>query len=317
MDDTGIIIGVSTCLMGESVRHDGGHKKNPFVLDQLGQYVSYRAVCPEMAIGLGIPREPIRLVADGDETRLLGTRSATDHTQNMIDFATATAADLAAQPLDGYIFKSKSPSCGLFRVKRYGAKGVPDANGRGLFAEAVTRTLPDMPVEEEGRLNDPLLRETFIECLFAHHRLRRFLSSPWTIGDLVTFHSREKLLLMAHDPATYKSLGQLVAKAKARDRSDLARDYKARFMAGMARKATPGRHANALRHMAGYVKKQIDAGDRAELSDLIEDYRNGLVPLIVPITLIGHFVRRFEIEYLAGQTYLEPHPKELMLRNHA
>ncbi|GAB6052713.1 DUF523 and DUF1722 domain-containing protein [Magnetospira thiophila] len=312
MDERAIWIGVSSCLLGESVRYDGGHKKNPFILDQLGPYVRYLPLCPEMAIGLGVPRESIRLVAVDADTRLIAPRSGADHTDAMLAYGQRTAAELAARPLDGYIFKSKSPSCGLFRVKRHGASDTT----RGLFAAALTEALPDLPVEEEGRLNDPHLRETFIEALFAHHRLRRFFAQPWSIGDLVAFHSREKLLLMAHDPATYKSLGPLVAAAKGEHRETLAQTYKSQFMAGMAKRATLGRHANALRHMAGYVKKQITADDRAELAAMIEDYRQGLVPLIVPITLIRHFVRRFRIAYLAGQTYLEPHPKELMLRNH-
>ncbi len=316
-DDGTIRIGVSTCLMGEKVRHDGGHKKDSFVLDRLGPYVTYVPVCPEMAIGLGVPREAIRLIRDGGAVRLVGTRSGGDHTEAMRSFARRAAADLATRDLDGYVFKSKSPSCGLFRVKVHDVNGVPSGNGRGLYAEEIVAALPDLPVEEEGRLNDPPLREAFIERLFAHHRLRRFLAGDWRAGDLVAFHGREKLLLMAHDPKMYKSLGQTVAAAGRRPRADLAADYRRGFMAAMARRATPGRNANALNHMAGHVKRHLDAAGRAELSELIEDYRNGLVPLIVPVTLLRHFARRFEIGYLAGQSYLDPHPKELMLRNHA
>ncbi len=316
-DDGTIRVGVSACLTGDRVRHDGGHKRNPFVLDRLGPYVTYVAVCPETAIGLGVPRETIRLVRDGDAVRLTGTRSGDDHGDAMRAFGQRAAADLAAQDLDGYLFKSRSPSCGLFRVKVYDADGASAGNGRGLYAGEIVAALPDLPVEEEGRLNDLPLREAFIERLFAHHRVRRFLAGDWTLGDLAAFHSREKLLLMAHDPKTYKDLGRLVATAKGRPRGQLAADYRRGFMAGMAKRATLGRNANALRHMAGYVKTHLDAAGRAELAAVIEDYRDGLVPLIVPITLLRHFVRRFGVAYLAGQSYLDPHPKELMLRNHA
>lgn len=316
MPDDTIRIGVSTCLMGDSVRHDGGHKRNPFVLEQLGPYVDFVPVCPEMAIGLGVPREAIRLVEGNDGPRLVGTRSAADHTGAMTDFARQAAADLADRDLDGYVFKSKSPSCGLFRVKLYSDKGSPVGTSRGLYAAGITAAFPDLPVEEEGRLNDPRLRENFIERLFAHNRLRRFFAGDWTLDDLVAFHTGEKLLLMAHDPRTYKALGQLVAGAKGMAGDALAAAYRSGFMAAMGKRATPGRQANVLKHMAGYVKKRLDADGRAELSEVIEDYRRGLVPLIVPVTLIRHFVRLYEIDYLAGQTYLQPHPKELMLRNH-
>lgn len=315
-------VAVSSCLLGQEVRWDKGHKHDRFVTDMLGAYVEFVPVCPEVAIGLGIPRETIHLVREDDGIHLRGTRSRTDHSDAMRAFARQRAEELKAEGIIGYILKKDSPSCGLFRVRvheppREGkAAGSPTRDGRGLYAEVLAEVMPDLPMEEDGRLNDARLRENFVERLFAYHRLTRFLSGPWTIGDLVAFHTAEKLLLMAHDPATYKSLGQLVADARHRDRDDLAAAYRAGFMAGMAKLATPGRQTNVLQHMAGYFKKDLSTAERAELSDLISDYRAGLVPLVVPVTLIRHFVRRFGVGYLAGQSYLEPHPRELMLRNH-
>lgn len=311
-----IRVGVSTCLLGEEVRHDGGHKRDRFVVDELGAWVHFIPLCPEVAIGMGTPREPIRLVDDGGRTRLIGTRSATDHTEAMETWAREKADRVADMALSGWIFKSKSPSCGLFRVKLYRKTGQAGRDGRGLFAAALAERLPDLPMEEEGRLNDARLRENFVERLFTYHRLAGFFSTDWTLGDLVAFHSREKLLLMAHSPQAYRDLGKMVADSKGRDRMELEAAYRHAFMGAMAKRATPGRQANVLRHMAGYVKKHLDADGRAELSEAIEDYRTGLVPLIVPLTLIRHLVRRFGIDYLADQTQLQPHPKELMLRNH-
>lgn len=310
-------VAVSSCLLGQEVRWDKGHKHDRFITDMLGRYVTFVPVCPEVAIGLGIPRETIHLVREDDGIHLRGTRSRTDHTDSMRAFARQQAEDLKAEGIIGYVLKKDSPSCGLFRVRVHGQSGgSPTRDGRGLYAEVLAEVMPDLPMEEEGRLNDARLRENFVERLFAYHRLARFLSSPWTVGDLVSFHTAEKLLLMAHDPATYKRLGQVVAEAGQRNRQAVAVAYRAGFMTGMAKLATPGRHSNVLQHMAGYFKKQLVATEKAELSDLISDYRAGLVPLVVPLTLIRHFVRRFDVGYLAGQTYLEPHPRELMLRNH-
>lgn len=315
-DAAPIKIGVSTCLLGEHVRHDAGHKRDRFVTEALGRYVTFVPVCPEMGIGLGAPREPIRLVRQGEAVRLRGVRSETDHTEAMRAFAERTADRLTAEGIAGYVFKKDSPSCGLFRVKVYGRNGSPSREGRGLYAQVLAERLPDLPMEEEGRLNDARLRENFVERVFAYYRLTRFLDGPWDLGDLVAFHTAEKMLLLAHHPEGYKTLGRLVAEAKGLPRAEVAAAYRRGFMEALAHLATARRHTNVLQHMAGHLTEHLNRDERAELDEVIRDYHAELVPLVVPVTLLRHYVRKFGIRYLAGQTYLDPHPKELMLRNH-
>jgi len=310
-------LGVSACLLGESVRFDGGHKRDRFLSDILGAYAEFVPICPEVEMGLPTPRPAIRLErnADGDseaEHRLIEPKSRRDLTAEMTAYAESRAATLAEADLDGYILKRDSPSCGLFRVRVYGTGGAPARNGRGLFAKALTEGLPFLPVEEEGRLKDAGLREAFIERLFAYRRLKSLFAQSWTRGDLVAFHAREKLLLHAHDPAGAKRLGRLVADSP----ESVARAYGEGFLTTLARPASVGRHTDVLQHMAGHLHRHLDGAGRAELKEVIEEYRAGLVPLIVPITLLRHYVRRFAVAYLAQQTYLSPHPKEMMLRNH-
>jgi uncharacterized protein YbgA (DUF1722 family)/uncharacterized protein YbbK (DUF523 family) len=312
-----IRVGISPCLLGEKVRYDGGHKREGFITETLAQYVTFVPFCPEVEVGLGVPRETIHLVERDGGIRLQGTRSGDDHTAAMTKLARARSAELEKMGLAGYIFKKGSPSCGLFRVPVRGEGARPKRNGRGLFARAVTEAMPLLPVEEEGRLQDPARRESFFVRLFAHDRLRAVFGPRWKLGDLVRFHSREKLLVLAHDPKAYKEMGQLVARGKQVPRKELAADYQARFMNALARRATRGKQTNVLQHMAGYLKKEIDRVSRTELMETIGDYRRGLVPLIVPVTLLKHHVRLQDVEYLAAQSYLSPHPAELMLRNHA
>lgn len=312
-----LAVGISSCLLGQNVRWDRGHKRDSFLCDRLGPHVRYVPVCPEMGIGLGTPRETIHLERHDGAIRLLGTRTAADHTGAMTAFATATAAQLASEDLCGYVFKKDSPSCGLFRVRIYDPRPghPPERTGAGLYAAGIRAVFPDLPMEEDGRLNDPRLRENFVERLFAYHRVTQLFRSDWRTGDLVAFHSREKLALMAHSPEAYKALGQLVATAKGQDRTDLAARYRSQYMAALSKLATPGRMTNVLNHMAGYFRRDLDSADRQELADTITEYRNGLVPLLVPLTLIRHYVRKFDVSYLADQTFLSPHPRELMLRN--
>jgi uncharacterized protein YbgA (DUF1722 family)/uncharacterized protein YbbK (DUF523 family) len=314
--DPPIRIGVSSCLLGESVRYDGGHKRNVFLTDVLAQYIEWAPVCPELEMGLGVPRESIQLERSGNLIQLVGTKSRTDHTTAMNQWSKRRLSELAQKDLCGYILKKDSPSCGLERVRVYDHNGVPSRNGRGLFAEALISRFGNLPVEEEGRLQDPKLRENFIERVFAYRRLRTLFAARWSAGAMVDFHTRHKLLLMAHSPAAYRELGRLVAAVRKTPRKAFEREYASRFMEGMRAIATRGRHTNVLQHMLGYLRKQLDKESIQEVSGLIEDYRQGLVPLIVPITLVRHYVRLFKIEYLSGQLYLDPHPKELMLRNH-
>lgn len=309
-------VGVSACLLGQKVRFDGGHKRHDFTADVLAPYVEYLAVCPELEIGLGVPRPTIRLEGRARAPRLVDPKSRDDHTEAMNGFARGKLEELAAADLDGFILKRASPTCGMERVKLYPARGgAPSKDGVGLFAAALLARFPALPVEEEGRLSDPALRENFVERLFAYRRVRQLFAGRWTVGDLVRFHTAEKLLLMAHDLVRYRELGRLVAVAKRSERAALAARYLAIYMSALAVRATRRKNTNVLQHMAGYFK-HLDQGDRAELHQSVSDYHRGLLPLIVPMTLMRHHARREEVGYLLGQRYLEPHPRELMLRNH-
>ena len=309
-------IGVSACLLGEKVRFDGGHKRDRFVTDILGDWVEYVPVCPEVEMGLGTPRPSIRLEKYADEIRLVESRSRFDHTDKMRDLAAKRVSAIAKMDLCGYILKSKSPSCGMERVQLWNEKGMVEKTARGLFAQRLIESLPLLPIEEEGRLNDSHLRENFVERLFAYQRLHKLLSGKWSIGRLVAFHTVHKLQLMAHSPADYRRLGKVVAQARDLPRAELRQIYEVGFMSALARQSTPGRNVNVLQHMAGYFRKDLPSGQRQELAEHIEDYGKRLVPLVVPLTLVRHHARRLQVDYLQGQTYLEPHPRELMLRNH-
>ena len=311
-----IRIGISSCLLGEHVRFDGGHKRDAFLVDTFGPFVEWVPVCPEVELGLGTPRESLRLIRRADEIRMVNTKSGRDISAEMRTWAARRADQLAGERLCGYIFKKDSPSCGMERVKVYGEAGVGERNGRGLFAAALMERFPRLPCEEEGRLTDPRLRDNFIERVFAWARLRSLFAARWTVGELVRFHTAHKMALLAHSTEIYNQMGRLVAGAKAMPRAEIETSYRELFMDGLARMATPRKHANVLMHMAGHFKKLLDADEKQELLSSIADYQTGLVPLIVPLTLLKHHVRRHKVEYLAGQVYLDPHPKELMLRNH-
>ncbi len=311
-----IRIGISSCLLGRAVRFDGGHKKDDFLVNTFGRWVEWVPVCPEVEVGMGTPRESVRLVGSGTEVRMIAPKSGRDWTDAMTSFAAARVEALEGEGLSGFVLKKDSPSCGMERVKLYREGGMPHKAGVGLFARALMARFPNLPVEEEGRLNDARLRDNFVERVFAYHRVRRLFAGPWTVGDLVAFHTAHKLQIMAHSPATYRELGRLVAGAAGMPRDRVERSYEDDFMQGLGKLATTARNTNVLQHVLGYFKKRLDADAKAELHGLVEDYRNGLVPLIVPITLIRHYVRTFDEPYLKGQVYLEPHPRELMLRNH-
>ncbi|HET7695987.1 MAG TPA: DUF523 and DUF1722 domain-containing protein [Vicinamibacterales bacterium] len=314
---TPLRIGISSCLLGDEVRFDGGHKRDPFLTETLGPFVEWVRVCPEVEVGMGVPRETLRLVKVGGDTRMITTRTGIDHTDEMRAFAARRARELAALGLRGYVLKKDSPSCGMTRVKVYDAEAkAPVRDGVGIYAAVLAAAFPALPIEEEGRLQDPVLRENFIERVFACDRLRTLFDGRWTLSDLIGFHTAHKMALLAHSTSAYHELGRLVAAAKGVPRGELRRRYEALFMKTLARPATPARHTNVLRHMAGHLKKLLDDGSRRELGECIEEYRRELVPLIVPLTLLRHHVRAHGVAYLAGQTYLEPHPRELMLRNH-
>ena len=313
-------IGVSSCLLGETVRYDGGHKRDPYLVETLGPLVEWVPVCPEAEVGLGTPREPIRLVRDTrrrDDVRLV-SQSGAQLTARMQRFARGRLRALAKAGLSGYILKKDSPSCGLERVKVWqgDAGRAAERSGRGVFAAELLRQYPNLPVEEEGRLHDPVLRENFFERVFAYQRLRALFSRRWTVGALVGWHTTQKLALMAHSPVRYRELGRLVAEARQIPRAELCRRYEDEFMSAMRLRATRARHTNALMHAVGHLKRGLDRASRDDLLAVLEDYRRGLVPRIAPLTLLRHHARRLDVAYLLEQSYLNPHPKELALLNH-
>jgi uncharacterized protein YbgA (DUF1722 family)/uncharacterized protein YbbK (DUF523 family) len=314
--DQPIRIGISSCLLGEKVRFDGGHKQDRFLTKTLGQYVQWVPVCPEVELGLGTPRETIRLVQIDDTVALRTTKSDIDLTVKMQSYAKSRVAALANEGLSGYVLKKDSPSCGMERVKVYQGKGPAKRKGVGQFAEALLQRFPNLPVEEEGRLCDPRLRENWVERVFAYHGLQQVWRRRWKVGDLVAFHTQYKFVLLAHSERHFRQLGRLVAEAKSVPRTVLRQRYESDFMNAMKLIATTKKNCNVLQHMLGFFKKELDAASRQELLSHIEDYRNGLVPLVVPVTLIGHYVRLLDVPYLRDQVYLNPHPRELALRNH-
>lgn len=314
-------LGVSSCLLGAQVRFDGGHKKESFLVHELGRHVEWVSVCPELEVGMGVPRESVRLVrpegtGPGDPPRMIAPRSGADWTDRMLRYAEKRVEALEKLQLSGYVLKSKSPTCGMERVKIYTAKGMPQKQGRGLFAEVLLRRLPYLPVEEEGRLNDPVLRENFIERAFAYHRWLILSRERFSLRRLVEFHARHKYLLLSHSEKHLRELGRLVAGAKGKPKDEVVAAYAEGFFSGLQVKTTVRKHVNVLQHIAGFLRAGIDDDDRQELAESIESYRRGRVPRLVPQTLILHHLRRTELDYIKDQYYLTPHPKELVLRYH-
>lgn len=312
-----IRLGVSACLLGEKVRYDGQHKLDRFLTDTLGQWVEWVPVCPEVECGLPVPRESMHLVGDPDRPRLVTIRSGTDNTKRMQAWSEERLNALEGEELGGYIFKSRSPSSGMQGIKIYSPEGMPvSAKGVGLWARAFMERFPLLPVEDDGRLHDPGLRENFLERVFAYRRWADYLRKDGSYGGLVAFHTDHKLLLMAHSPKHYQEMGRLVAQGRRTRPERLREEYLTQLMAGLKLLATPRKHVNVLQHMLGYFKKTLDPAGRAELLEVIGQYHRGLVPLIVPVTLFNHHVRRLGEPYLGCQVYLNPAPLELMLRNH-
>ena len=309
-----IPVGVSSCLLGDQVRYDGGHKRHSYITGTLGRYFEFRPFCPEVDIGLGIPRKPIRLVrAERGEIRCVQIDDPTaDHTQALRESLTRRR-DWAAS-LCGYILKKDSPSCGMERVRVWRGE-MPAREGSGIFADALMREFPWLPVEEEGRLGDSVLRENFIQRVFVLRRWFALLEAGLSAASLTRFHARHKLIVMSHDQTQYPALGRLLADAGKSDLEQVAGEYLRQLMAVLKVTATRGKHVNVLQHIMGYLKKSLAADDRQELARTIEDYRLGLTPLIVPITLLNHFFRKHPHPYIADSWYMNPYPAELILRN--
>jgi len=310
-------LGISRCLLGDEVRFDGGHKQDHFLTDVLGCYVEWIPVCPEVEAGLGTPREAMRLVGHPQHARLVTIKSGTDHTKELVTMTAKRLEELNDLDLSGYVFKKDSPSCGIERVRIYNEHGMPSRNGVGLFAQAFIEKFPLIPVEEEGRLCDPGLRENFIERVFCYRRFQDLVLNGATRRAVVRFHTIHKYLLLSHSQPHYQQLGRLVSQAQQYRPKELAMKYGELFMKALTVKATVRKHVNVLQHILGYIKNQLPTREKAELLTVIEDYHRGFTPLIVPLTLIKHYIRIFEVAYIQDQVYLNPHPKELMLRNHA
>jgi len=309
-------IGISSCLLGNEVRWNAGHKLDKYLTRTLGQFVEYVPVCPEVEAGFGVPRESFRLAGDPDNPRLITFKSKTDHTDRMLSWAKKRVRELEKEDLCGFIFKSDSPSSGMIRVKVYNEKGMPHKVGIGMFARAFMEHFPLIPVEDDGRLNDPLIRENFILQIFTMKRWRDNLARKPGMGILVGFHTRNKLLIMSHSPKHYRSMGKLVADGKKMPIKELHQQYQLQLMEALKLKTTIRKHINVLQHVMGYFKKQLSSDEKHELLEIFDQYRSEYLPLLVPVTLINHYVRKYDQPYLKQQTYLNPHPVELKLRTH-
>lgn len=311
---TDIKMGISSCLLGNEVRHDGGHKRNIYVMSALSEYFSFRPFCPEVAIGLGVPRPTIRLSKIENHIRLVGTKDPDmDLTDDMNRWSENAMNGM--NDLSGFILKSNSPSCGMERVRVYDSNGMPSRDGTGLFARVLMEKNPALPVEEEGRLNDPVLRENFIERVFVYYRWQKMVEGGFTVSDLMAFHQQHKFILLAHNEQEYRKLGPLIAAVNRNNLEHTAEEYLVRMMTCMKSRASRKRHTNVLMHVMGYLKKKIDSDDKKELIEILDNYRLGKVPLIVPITLMKHHLRVYPDEYISSQYYMAPYPEELMLRN--
>lgn len=312
-----INMGISACLLGQNVRYDGGHSHDRFLTDTLGQYIQYIPICPEVGLGLPVPREVIQLEGDPGFPRLMKKHTRQDITDTMVDWARDKTTELENTDLWGFIFKSRSPSCGIERVKVFNERGtMPVRKGVGIFAGIFMEHFPLLPVEDDGRIHNPILRDNFIERVFTLNRWRDFLKRKKGRGNLVDFHTRHKLLILSRSRRHYRAMGSLVAKAKDLSIMELYGRYQAMLVDALRLNATPKKNADAMMHMMGYFKKQLTSGKKQELLGIIDNYRKGYLPLIVPVTLITHYVGKYDEPYLKQQTYLNPHPLELQLRNH-
>jgi uncharacterized protein YbgA (DUF1722 family)/uncharacterized protein YbbK (DUF523 family) len=306
-------VAVSSCLLGNPVRYDGNHARYNWMVDKLGRFVDFIPLCPEMSIGLGVPRKPVQLTGDPADPRVQGVvEPELDVTDALRIQGQKVAGSL--DRVAGYVFKSRSPSCGLFRVKVHTPGGV-ERKGRGVYAAAILEACPQLPAEEEGRLNDVVLRENFVSRLYAYQRWLLLCDAGLTAERLLDFHTRHKYLVMAHSQAAYQRLGRLLSQLKGLDIDAVAGSYLDEFMPALARRVSPGRHGNALHHIMGYLKRRIGPDDKAELISVIDAYRHGDVPLVVPIMLLRHHFRRNPDDYIDMQWYLWPYPDELGLRN--
>jgi uncharacterized protein YbgA (DUF1722 family)/uncharacterized protein YbbK (DUF523 family) len=311
-----IKIGISRCLLGENVRYDGGHKRERFITDTLGNFVEFTPVCPEVECGLGVPREAMHLEGNPVDPRLVTIHTRKDYTKPMKSWAQRRLAELEKEGLCGFIFKSGFPSSGMERVKIYGDQGEPVKTGVGIFAGEFMARFPLLPVEDEGRLHDPQLRENFIERIFALKRWREVSAQKTGLKSLIDFHTRHKFLILSHSRNHYQKMGQLVTRSDDLPLKERFTAYQTLFLEALRIKTTLKKHTDVLLHMMGFFKKDLSPDEKRELIEVVGHYKQGLIPLIVPVTLLRHYVRKYLPPYLINQWYLDPHPLELKLRNH-
>jgi len=308
-------IGIASCLLGNPVRWNGGHQRDRFIVNTLGQHMDFVPVCPESECGLGIPRETMHLAGDSNAPRLVTTKTGEDKTDQMQRWAKKRLKELAGEGLCGYIFKTKSPSNGMRSIKVFATREQIFYNGVGIFARMVMDRFPNLPVIDDGMLHDPGLRANFIENIFTLKRWRDLLAERKTVGRLVAFHTRQKLLIMSHSQKHYRDMGKLVATGKALPAGELYTRYERLLLESLRLKTTIKKNCNVLTHILGYFKKQLSADEKQEMLSIIERYRREDVPLIVPMTMANHYVRKYDQGYLKQQTYLNPHPLDFKLRS--
>jgi uncharacterized protein YbgA (DUF1722 family)/uncharacterized protein YbbK (DUF523 family) len=311
-----IRIGISACLLGEKVRYDGEHKQDHYLTDTLASYIDWLPVCPESECGLSTPREVMHLVGDRLAPRLRTVHSGLDHTDRISLWAKSKLNDLVHAGLCGFVFKARSPSCSLHGVRVHADPGTSGGSARGLFAEAFIRYFPLMPVEEENRLYDPAVRESFYSRVFTFKRWLELSEKDSSFKALIEFHTHHKFLILSHSPRHYASLGRLLASPGPYP-DHIHREYIPSVMEALTLKPTISKQTNVLQHMAGYFRKRLPPDEKQEMREAIERYRDGLVPLVMPLCLIRHQARIHKESYLMAQLYLFPDPLELMLRNHA
>ncbi len=308
-------IGISTCLLGEKVRFDGGHKRNRFITDVLSDHFSWVPVCPEVEVGMSTPRESLRLAEDGESVKMIAPKSGQDWTERMEAYSEKRVQSLKAHQLRGYILKKDSPSCGMERVRLYNQHNMAERKGIGLYAKSLMKAYPNLPMEEEGRLQDPRLRENFITRVFTYDRWCRLRDQDVQPKDLVNFHTAHKMLLLAHSETIYRDMGPLVAQAGSAKMETLLDQYEEKLMAALKTVASPKRHTNVLYHLAGFLKEHLNQDEKQELLNAIEEYRQNWVPLITPLTLMQHHFRSLKHAWINTQVYLDPFPRSLALRS--
>ena len=308
-----ILIGISSCLLGHEVRYDGAHKYQSYIEQTLGQYFAFRPFCPEVESGMGIPRPAVQLLETAAGIRCVGVKDASMDVTERLQAVSRQQHDWLGG-ICGYILKKDSPSCGMQRVKVY-KNQTPVRKGVGIFADYLQSSFPELPVEEEGRLGDPVLRENFVQRVFVLQRWRQLCAEPLGAHALMTFHSRHKLIAMSHDQNTAKELGRIIAGLQANDLPNGAQQYISLLMACLKKPATRKNHVNVLQHIQGYLKTKLDDDDKQELVECIERYRLAQIPLIVPLTLLRHHFRRQPDAFIDASYYMQPHPGELALLN--